>query len=450
MHTRRLLIALFVTALAACTDDKSAVDDTGPGPAIDLDRDGFGEDVDCDDQSAGVYPGATERCNGLDDDCDGTTDEPGAVDGVPGYVDADGDGWGDSTASTVCPGTTDTISVGGDCDDGDSAVSPSATELCDGVDNDCDSLTDEPGTPDGTEYHLDQDGDGYGHPIQTGIACAEGDGYTTDASDCDDQDPARSPAQAELCNNEQDDDCDGVIDESDDAAAPSWYPDGDGDGYGVDGVTVASCDQPEGYADNNEDCDDTDSAISPGDRENSEDGLDNDCDGEVDEAGWSGSGELVLEGYFVSGLYGADEEDWQCMNVYNMSAFDMTDESACDGCNYSFAAVSTYEEGLSSIFGYRDCEWTDYTTWSGPDEFTTYWSFNSRAESAYYLYAGEWVYWTYASGSPSDGYMQWVFFFDTTTDPYEIGLFWSYSDYYGYPDTGYTDYGYDDGPDTGR
>ena len=214
MFTRSpALVAALLLALAGCSDDKGTVD-TGPGPAIDLDRDGFGEDIDCDDGSAGVYPGATERCNSIDDDCDGKTDEPGAYDGVPGYVDTDGDGYGGSTPINVCPGTEDLVAIGEDCDDNDAAVSPVGTETCDGIDNDCDGLTDEDGSVDGAEYHLDQDGDGYGHPILTGYACAEGDGYTSDASDCDDQDPARNPSQPELAGNGQDDDCDGLIDET--------------------------------------------------------------------------------------------------------------------------------------------------------------------------------------------------------------------------------------------
>ena len=358
---------------------------------------------------------------------------------MPGYVDADGDGWGDDSASTVCPGTTGYISSGGDCDDSSATISPNATELCDGVDNDCDTLTDEPGTPDGTEYYLDQDDDGYGHPILTGYACAEGDGYTSDHSDCDDQDPARSPGQFELCNNGQDDDCDGVIDESDDAAAPTWYEDGDGDGYGVDGATLASCEQPEGYADNTDDCDDTDASVSPGGREVGEDGIDNDCDGEVDESGWSGTGEEILSGYFIAGLYDP-LDDWKCLNYYDMVSYDITDETACDGCDISLATVSEWREGASAEFGYRDCSWSDFSYWSDIEEFTSYWSFNTRAESAYYLYAGEWVYWTYSYGSPTD-YVQWVFFLETLSSGYyEAGIFLGYTDSYG---------GYDGDVDTG-
>jgi uncharacterized protein (TIGR03382 family) len=43
--------------------------------APDADSDGYGADVDCDDQNANVYPGAPELCNGFDDNCDDQTDE---------------------------------------------------------------------------------------------------------------------------------------------------------------------------------------------------------------------------------------------------------------------------------------------------------------------------------------------------------------------------------------
>ncbi|MBK6577606.1 MAG: putative metal-binding motif-containing protein [Sandaracinaceae bacterium] len=82
-----------------------------------------------------------------------------------------------------------------DCDDGDSAVSPAASEVCDGIDNNCDGLTDDGSAIDATSYYLDGDCDGFGDASALTPSCTSlGDDYTTDSSDCDDADAAASPA----------------------------------------------------------------------------------------------------------------------------------------------------------------------------------------------------------------------------------------------------------------
>ena len=92
----------------------------------DVDGDGVDFDQDCDDSDATVYPGATELCDGLDNDCDGATDE-----GLT--TDADADGY---SAPGSCEGTAD------DCNDGDPAVNPGANEtVCDQADLDCDGVS---------------------------------------------------------------------------------------------------------------------------------------------------------------------------------------------------------------------------------------------------------------------------------------------------------------------
>jgi hypothetical protein len=95
-------------------------------------------DGDCDDADGAVYPDAPERCNGADDDCDGQTDEAPVSDAAGWYPDEDGDGYGDDAAA-ACVAAEGYVEVGGDCDDTDGRVNPTAAEACnDGQDNNCD------------------------------------------------------------------------------------------------------------------------------------------------------------------------------------------------------------------------------------------------------------------------------------------------------------------------
>lgn len=63
----------------------------------------------------------------------------------------------------------------------------------------------------------------------------------------------------------------------------TWYRDNDGDGYGVTDDTVKACEQPAGYSPRSGDCHDGDASVHPGAPEVVDDGMDNDCDGLVDE-----------------------------------------------------------------------------------------------------------------------------------------------------------------------
>ena len=63
-----------------------------------------------------------------------------------------------------------------------------ALELCDGVDNDCDDLTDEEDAIDELVWFVDQDGDGFGTSTDTQIGCEQPDGYALQAGDCEDND----------------------------------------------------------------------------------------------------------------------------------------------------------------------------------------------------------------------------------------------------------------------
>ncbi|MDP2308478.1 MAG: MopE-related protein [Pseudomonadota bacterium] len=56
--------------------------------AMALNADGFPAGDDCDDEDGGVFPGAVEACDGVDDDCDGVTDPAESVDAGTWYSDA--------------------------------------------------------------------------------------------------------------------------------------------------------------------------------------------------------------------------------------------------------------------------------------------------------------------------------------------------------------------------
>ena len=99
---------------------------------------------DCDDGSDVAYPGATEVCDGEDNDCDGEVDGDLSVDRLSFYVDADGDGFGDSGTEVVaCDAPADHVADGTDCDDTKVAVNPDAAEVCNGIDDNCDAEIDE-------------------------------------------------------------------------------------------------------------------------------------------------------------------------------------------------------------------------------------------------------------------------------------------------------------------
>ncbi|MFH1468880.1 MAG: putative metal-binding motif-containing protein, partial [Pseudomonadota bacterium] len=107
------------------------------------------------------------------------------------------------------------------------------------------------------------------------------DGYTMEEGDCHDGDPARHPGAAEWCDG-VDTDCDGIVDEDDASDASTWYADADGDGFGDPAASTSACLAPEGFVAEATDCDDTSGDISPDAQERC-DGLDDDCDGVVDE-----------------------------------------------------------------------------------------------------------------------------------------------------------------------
>ncbi len=259
---------------------------------------------DCDDASAYVSPSGVEVCNRVDDDCDTLVDS-GAVDARVWHADADGDGRGDASRDVAaCDAPTGTVSSGDDCDDTRADVSPASAERCDGADNDCDGLTDESDVADAPIWFLDYDADGFGGTRFTARACVAPAGYVATGEDCDDTSAGVSPSASETCDG-LDEDCDGVVDDG--VATSTWYVDRDGDGWGAAGTATTTCSAPSGYLARAGDCDDVDGTVSPSATETC-DGVDENCDGVVDEGTDDADGDGTCDAFDTEACDGLDND----------------------------------------------------------------------------------------------------------------------------------------------
>ena len=296
--------------------------------------DGYVEDgSDCNDENDQVHPEGVEICDGIDNDCDGEIDI-NAVDMIEFYVDGDGDGYGDSTLSELHCSLPEGFSDSNtDCDDADATTHPSASEICDGSDNDCDGAI--------PEDELDGDGDGY-------ISCLfdtniwNGSADVVGGEDCDDTATSIYPGADELCSTEQDDDCDGVVNEDDAVDADTWYADTDADTYGDPNNPMQSCAQPIGYVQDMLDCDDGNAQINPQAFDVAANGIDEDCSG-ADAQGIDGDGDGFL-----------DTEDCNDGDVnINPSAIEVCDgvDNNCDGQTDEGVTTTFYADDDGDGFG---------------------------------------------------------------------------------------------------
>jgi len=255
-------------------------DQDGLANCIDNDDDDDGDldESDCASLNEDVYNGAMESCDGFDNNCNSKVDE--------GFPNFDGDGEKDCIDNDDDnDGSPDIV----DCDPFSEAIYPGAKEICDGLDNDCNSEVDEPGASGCSVFYKDKDDDGWGMDNKFLCLCGPDDEYTAaQPGDCDDSTWAINPNGAEVCNN-LDDDCDGIKDNENSLGCKEYYIDADKDGFGS-GLPKCICWPNADYSTlNSGDCNEADATIHP-DMPEDCDNIDNNCNGEVDEGVGSSCG----------------------------------------------------------------------------------------------------------------------------------------------------------------
>ena len=237
---------------------------------------------DCNDGSNSVKPGATEVCNSVDDNCDGQTDEGGvcAVSGVEicNNIDDDNDGQTDEglTRSITCGAGICTASATQTCNNGNwvgacTSGNPQ-TEVADGLDNNCNGQADEGFLK---TFYYDADDDNYGQSHLTiQSAFPSGQYSAVNYGDCRPQDKSSFPGAQEMCDG-ADNNCNGIADQEENLKQ-SCYDVEDKKYAGIGACSYGYYACLGSYF-----SDTCVGAVAP--IAEKCDGIDNDCDGQVDE-----------------------------------------------------------------------------------------------------------------------------------------------------------------------
>ncbi len=231
--------------------------------------------LDCNNSNSSINPSATELCNSADDNCNTQIDEGLIFQNY--YQDFDGDGFGFGSPNSLCASQNGYVNNAFDCNDFQAQINPVAQEICNGIDDNCNTLLD-----DGLQfsnYFLDGDQDGFGSGTPQSFCTNPGNGYSQVNTDCNDAVAVINPSAIEICNS-IDDNCNLQIDEG--LVFTNYFADNDGDGFGNPTQVISSCSPLNGMVTNNGDCNDANANINPLAEEIGANGIDENCDGQID------------------------------------------------------------------------------------------------------------------------------------------------------------------------
>ena len=209
------------------------------------------------------------------------------------YLDSDGDGFGSPFETLVsCTEVEGYVANSEDCNDDDTLEIP------------------------GQVWYLDSDGDGFGDASTSVVNCHKPIGYVLDSTDCDDQDETRN-------------------------VSVFWYLDSDGDGFGDPNAPVDSCTANDSASPNSHDCDDSNAFIRPDVNEIC-DGMDNNCDGLIDDA------DPNIDTFTQSPLYLDSDGDGYGFEYLRLACAALENESfETDDCDDSDPNVHPYNMELT-------------------------------------------------------------------------------------------------------